>query len=140
MLAHEWMNPRPLTVTLETTLAEAKAIMEKYWIRHLLVVDGEALVGILSDRDVRTASLPPGPRFPAAEQEAHLARVPVREAMTRDPRPVEPATPLGEVARVMLEHRFSGVPVVDGGRLVGILTDTDILRAFIRMVEGERSV
>ncbi len=140
MLVQEWMNPRPLTVAPETTLAEAKGIMDKYWIRHLIVVEGEALVGVLSDRDVRTASLPAGAQTPAAAQEAHLARVPVREIMTRDPRTVRPATALVEVARLMIEERFSSVPVVDGDRLVGILTDTDILRAFVAVAEGGRSV
>ena len=140
MLVQEWVNPRPLTVAPETTLAEAKALMEKYWIRHLIVVEGEALVGVLSDRDVRTASLPPVAQTPAAAREDHLARVAVREAMTRDPRTVRPDTPLVDVARLMIEHRFSGVPVIADGRLVGILTETDILRAFIQMVEGERAV
>ncbi len=139
MLVQEWMNPRPLTVAPQTTLAEAKGIMDKYWIRHLVVVEGEALVGVLSDRDVRTASLPPGAQTPAAAQEAHLARVAVREAMTRDPRTVRPDTPLLEAARLMIEHRFSSLPVVDGARLVGILTETDILRAFVAVVEGGRA-
>ena len=138
MLVQEWMNPRPLTLAPEATMAQAKALMEQYWIRHLLVVEGDALVGILSDRDVRTASLPPGAQNPAAAREAHLARVAVREAMTRDPRTVRPDAPLVDVARLMIEHRFSGVPVVDGARLVGILTETDILRAFITMAEGQR--
>jgi len=139
MLAQQWMNPRPLTVTPGTMLAEAKAIMEKYWVRHLLVVEGDALVGMLSDRDVRMASLPPGPGYTDAEREARLARVAVRDAMTRDPRTVGPDALLVDVARLMLEHRFGGVPVVGGGRLVGILTETDILRAFIKMVEGDRA-
>ncbi len=138
MLVRQWMNPRPLTVIPETTLAQAKALMDKYWIRHLIVVEGEALVGVLSDRDVRTASLPPGAQTTAAAQEAHLARVAVRDAMTKGPRTVQPDAPLVEVARLMIEHRFSSVPVVEGGRLVGILTETDILRAFVAAVEGQR--
>jgi CBS domain-containing protein len=134
MLAREWMNPRPLTVTPGTMLAEAKAIMEKYWVRHLPVVEGDALVGVLSDRDIRTAGLPPGPGYTDAEREARLVQVAVRDAMTRDPRTVGPDAPLVDVARLMLEHRFGGVPVVDGGRLAGIITETDILRAFIKLV------
>lgn len=138
MLVQEWMNPRPLTIGPASTLAEAKAIMEKYWIRHLLVTEGEALVGILSDRDIRTASLPPGERYPANVREAHLARVAVREAMNRAPQTVRSDDPLVKVARLMVEERFSAVPVVDDDRLVGILTETDILRAFIRTAEGGR--
>ncbi|HEY7677158.1 MAG TPA: CBS domain-containing protein [Candidatus Methylomirabilis sp.] len=130
------MNPRPLTVTPGTMLAEAKAIMQRYWVRHLPVAEGEVLVGMLSDRDIRMASLPPGPGHTDAEREARLGRVAVRDAMTQDPRTVGPDAPLLDVARFMLEHRFGGVPVLDGGRLVGIITETDILRAFIKMVEG----
>jgi acetoin utilization protein AcuB len=138
MLAHEWMNPRPLTVGPETMLAEAKVIMERYWVRHLPVVEGDALVGMLSDRDIRMASLPPGPAYTDAEREALLGRVAVRDTMTRNPRTVGPDAPLVEVVRLMLEHRFGGVPVLDGGRLVGIITETDILRAFLKRVEGDR--
>ncbi len=140
MLAHEWMNPRPLTVAPGTMLAEAKAIMEKYWIRHLLVVEGDVLVGMLSDRDIRTASLPPGAEYTDTERETRLARVAVRDAMSRDPQAVRPDAPLVDVARLMLEHRFGGVPVVGEGRLAGIITETDILRAFIKMIEGDRAV
>jgi len=137
MLVKDWMNPRPLTVDTRATVAEAKAIMDRYWIRHLIVRDGTALVGILSDRDIRSVSLPPGGQFSQPDREAHLRRELVGAAMTRDPRTVRPDMPLREVVRLMLEHKFGGAPVMEGGRLVGIITETDILRSFLKITEGE---
>lgn len=135
MLVKDWMNPQPLTVQPETPLAEAKGMMEKYWIRHLLVLADGALVGIFSDHDLQAASLPAGPDFPAAAREAQLERVAVGDAMTKNPRTVHPDASLLEAARLILEHRFRALPVVDGGRLVGIITETDIVRAFIKLAE-----
>jgi len=113
----------------------AKGMMEKYWIRHLLVLADGALVGIFSDHDLQAASLPAGPDFPAAAREAQLERVAVGDAMTKNPRTVHPDASLLEAARLILEHRFRALPVVDGGRLVGIITETDIVRAFIKLAE-----
>ena len=139
MLVKDWMNPRPLTVDTRATVAEAKAIMDRYWIRHLIVRDGTALVGILSDRDIRSVSLPPGGQFSQPDREAHLRRELVGAAMTKDPRTVRPDAPLRDVARLMLEYKFGGAPVVEGGRLVGIITETDILRAFLTLTEGDEA-
>ncbi len=135
MLVRDWMNPRPLTVGPGATLAEAKAIMEKYWVRHLLVVEDGALVGMFTDRDLRAASLPANAEFSAAAREAQLDCVAVRTVMTSNPRTVLPNATLVEVARLMLEHRFGALAVVDGGRLAGIITETDILRAFVKLAE-----
>lgn len=135
MLVRDWMNPRPLTVGPEATLADAKAMMEKYWIRHLLVVEDDALVGMFTDRDLRGASLPANADFSAAARAAQLERVAVRTVMTKGLRTVRSDTTLVEVARLMLEHRFGALPVVDGDRLAGIITETDILRAYIKLAE-----
>lgn len=139
LLVKDWMNPRPLTVDTGVTVAEAKAIMDKYWIRHLIVLDGAALVGILSDRDIRTVSLPPGGQFSLQDREAHLRQELVSAIMTRGPRAVRPDTPIRDVARLMLEHKFGSAPVVEGDQLVGIITETDILRAFMKITEADPS-
>lgn len=136
MLVKDWMNPQPLTIRPGATLAEAKSTMEGYWIRHLLVVEESGLVGIFSDRDLRAASLPAAAEFPPKVREARLERVAVRDAMTRDFQTVRSDATLHEVARAMLEGRFGALPVVDNGRLVGIITETDILRAFLKLPEG----
>ena len=135
MLVKDWMNPRPLTIGPGATLAEAKSTMERYWIRHLLVVEGNALLGMFSDRDLRAASLPAAAEFAPAAREARLEQVAVHDAMTRDPQTVRSDATLQEVARMMLEGRLGALPVVDDGRLVGIITETDILRAFLRLSE-----
>ncbi len=137
MLVKDWMNPRPLTIGPGATLAEAKSTMERYWIRHLLVTEGNVLLGIFSDRDLRAASLPAAAEFPPAAREARLGQVVVHDAMTKDPQTVRSDATLQEVARMMLEGRFGALPVVDNGRLVGIITETDILRAFLKLSEDK---
>jgi acetoin utilization protein AcuB len=97
--------------------------MDEHRIRHLPVVTGGRLIGMVSDRDVRSAVAgPPGPG---------AGRI-----MTPDPVTVSPDTRIEHAARLMLDRRFGSLPVVDATTLVGIVTYTDLLRAFVRVVEA----
>jgi acetoin utilization protein AcuB len=97
-------------------------MMDEHRIRHLPVVAGGRLVGVLSDRDVRSA---------VAESTGTVAG----RIMTADPVTVTPQTRIEHAARVMLDARFGSLPVLDGSALVGIVTYTDLLRAFVRVIE-----
>ncbi len=103
-------------------------------IRHLPVVDGARLVGIITDRDVRTVQ--PSPATSLEQREIHyiLERLKVAEVMSRNVITVRPDEPLAEAVRLMLESRIGGLPVVEQQRLVGILTEIDLLRAFSSML------
>ena len=112
----ELMTSNAMTVQVDTTLEEATALCRSTCIRHLPVADGERLVGILSDRSLRRAH---GQRLADS--------TPVRDLMAREPVTVGPAAPVSTAARRMLDYKISALPVVEEGRLVGILTLTDLL-------------
>ncbi len=126
------MSASPITVPPSLSVPEAQELMQRWLIRHLPVTEGERLVGIVTDWDIRF-SLPPstGP-LTVWEINARLARLTVGEVMTRDVITIAPDRPLEEAAQVMLENRIGALPVVEQGRLLGILTETDLLRAFVR--------
>ncbi len=124
----EWMSRQPLAVTPEASVAEVAGLMRTRGIRHVLVMEDERLIGIVSDRDVR-GLLAEGE--PTLSPKSRVATV-MREA----PFSVDPETPLIQAARSMLEHKIGALPVVDGARPVGILTRADALEALLAAIEG----
>lgn len=110
------MATRLTSLRSTSTLAEALALAEEHFVRHLPVVDDDVLVGIVSDRDLRRAV--------GRQMESSTA---ISELMTADPIVLEPTEALAGAATRMREGRISALPVVKDGRLVGILTLTDIL-------------
>ena len=125
----DWMTRAPITVSEDCSVGLALGQMERDGVRHLLVVDGERLSGILSNRDVRRLALrDPGPSL--------LAR-PVRAIMTEDPITVAPETVVTVAARLLLEHRIGALPVRDGDKIVGIFTTADALEALLAVVENQ---
>jgi len=126
ILLREIMSRQLVTVTPDTPLSEARHLLAEHRIRRLPVIAGRRLVGIVSDRDVRSAS-------------ASHDRTPVAQIMTRNVVTVTSQMRVDEAARIMLDGRFGGLPVVDGGELTGIVTETDLLRALIDVLETESS-
>src|SRR5579885_635100 len=120
MLVASRMRKNPATATPRDTLAEAAAKMHSGNFRHLPIVDNGKLVGMLSDHDVR-------------QHQGHLTDTRVTGAMTENPITVTPDTTMEEAAEIMLERKIGGLPVVDKDRLVGIITTTDLLGAFVEI-------
>ncbi len=120
MKVSEWMVADPVTVTPRTEVREAIRLMRQHHIRHLPVVAGGELVGLVTASDLRELILP------SMVETIHLAEVMISEPVT-----VSPDTQIDAAARLIYEHRIGGLPVVRGRRLVGIVTVTDILKAFI---------
>jgi CBS domain-containing protein len=112
------MTSKLITVGPHDSLAKAKALMDSGNFRHLPVLEDGRLVGILSDRDMRLHS-------------GYLDSTRVDAAMTPDPVTITPTTTVEEAARLMLRLKISAAPVVDEGKAVGILSTSDILRAFL---------
>lgn len=104
-------------------------VMKLGRIRHMPVLDGERLVGIVSERDLLAASLSMALDFEGRERRSFLRSVDVSEVMTSDVIRVEQHTPVSEAARLMIRKRIGCLPVVDeGDRPVGLLTETDLIR------------
>jgi acetoin utilization protein AcuB len=130
MRVRELMTGGPITVGPETPIFEARQIMVKERIRHLLVLEDGRLVGIVTDRDIRLSLPSQATSLSIWEVNYLLARLTVREIMSQPVITVGPDREAADAARLMLSHRIGGLPVVDGGFVIGIVTETDIVRAF----------
>jgi acetoin utilization protein AcuB len=136
MHVRDLMTRSLITAGPATSVTEAKALMVKERIRHLLVTDGGKLVGLITDRDIRLNLASPATSLSVWELNYLLARLTLGDVMTKSLIVVDPERDAGEAARIMLEHRIGALPVLDGTRLVGILTETDIVRAFAESREA----
>jgi acetoin utilization protein AcuB len=143
MFVKLWMNTSPITITANQTIAEAQSCMQENRIRRLPVVDQEGrLVGILSRQDIADA-LPSTIEGGKTEASSLLASTTTVEAiMAGSPLVAEPMTPLETVAQRMRKHKVGAMPVVQDGKLVGIITESDIFSAFMTVLgaggEGAR--
>lgn len=134
MVVKDWMRKSLITVEADEGISAAWRKLKENKIRHLPVMEKGKLVGIVTDRDLRQAL--PSPVTSLSIYEIHylLDRVKVREVMTRYLITVGPETPIEEVAHLLVSHRVGGLPVVDGEKLVGIITETDVLQAFVEVI------
>lgn len=127
MLASDLMTPSPLTVDPEASLQSALALMLRFDIRELPVIEDEALVGIITDRDLKSFLGPGAREIDESLLDEERLEERVGEVMTHEPEVVSPETPLSAVCRTLVEFRVGALPVVRGGRLVGIISVTDCL-------------
>ena len=133
-LVRDWMTSQVVTIRPNTTLPQAHELMAQKNIRRLPVVDDRGrLVGIITQGDVRGAEPSQATSLSMWELNYLLTTVCVQEIMTRDPVTVEEGVSICEAARLMLEYRVSGLPVLSrAGQLVGIITESDIFRMVVR--------
>lgn len=131
------MTPEPVTISEMESMGEAMVVMRRNQIRHLPVVNGNVLVGIVTDRDLRRAS--PSLLSGIAEEQYKevLDSTPVSRIMTREPFTVRLDTDLVEAVRVLVDKRISSLPVVNGAELVGIFTEVDALRCLLEVLKKE---
>jgi acetoin utilization protein AcuB len=132
MIVAKRMMRNPVSVDENDSMKKAMDLLRERDIRHLPVLkDGEKLVGILTERDIKQASPSPATALEIREIYYLLDKVKVRQIMTRRPYTISSTAPIEEAALIMREKKIGCLPVVDAGRVVGILTETDILDAFI---------
>lgn len=132
MKVRELMSGAPITVSPDTPVFDARQTMVKERIRHLLVTEAGRLVGIITDRDIRLNLPSQATSLSMWEVNYLLAKLTVSKVMTKSVIIVGPDQDAGDAARLMLEHKIGALPVLDGEHLLGILTETDVLRAFAR--------
>ena len=112
-----------ITTSPETSVLDARAVMDKKRIRHLLVTDASGeLLGLVTDRDIRLNLPSPATTLSVWEMNALLARLRVGEVMTESVISVGPDRDVREAASIMLDHKIGALPVRESGRLIGIVT------------------
>jgi acetoin utilization protein AcuB len=132
MNVRDLMTTSPITVGPETPVVDARQLMIDKRFRHVLIADGPKLLGIVTDRDIRLNLPSPATSLSVWEINYLLARLTVASVMTKSLVTVSPRQDTREAALLMLDHKIGALPVVDGGLLVGIITETDLLRAYVK--------
>lgn len=129
----DWMTSNVITTRRNTSISSAHQIMRENNIRRLPVVEDGKLIGIITIGDVREASPSDATTLSIWELNYLWAQLTVEKIMTRNIMSVKLDTPIIDAAEMMLEHKVSGLPVVDdGGVLMGIITESDIFRMLVR--------
>lgn len=131
MKVSEMMQHSVLTVTPDTSLAIGWRLMEDHHIRHLPVTADGRLVGLVTDRDIRRASPSATPLHTQAEITVYMGTTPIESCMTQDVITVSPEADIALATQKMLDGRFGCLPVLAQHRLVGILTEIDLLRGYL---------
>jgi len=138
MLVKEYMTPNPRSVSEDSSILEAADLMKKHKVRRFPVLRDNELIGIVTDRDLRSAAPSQVISFDAQERElmpelhSLLSGITVQEVMSSDVITIHPDQTIVAAAQLMLEHRMSGIPVVDSRtQLLGIITETDIFKVLV---------
>lgn len=134
MFVKSRMTTTPFTVTPDTTVPEAVELMRTRRVRHLPVVQDDHVVGVISHSDIAAASPSKATTFSAGEVNYLLAKLKVGKVMTRNPITISSGALLEEAAVLMRDNKIEMLPVVDGHRLVGVITESAILDSFIEIL------
>jgi len=130
------MTKDPLTATPNETIGQADELMNANKIRQLPVVQARELVGIVTDRDIR--SFLSGSLLDSPEAREKALNTKIGEIMTTDPVTVSPEDDLQEAVELLIEEKFGGIPVVEQSEgLVGIVTYVDVLRCFLTRLQED---
>lgn len=133
----EWMTEPVVTIGADASVRQAAELMKTRQIRHLPVVESDGrLIGIVTDRDLRQMIFDPAIQERVGDAVEALGGLTVGETMTWAVIAVRPESGIREAARLMREQKVGALPVVEGGRVVGMLTERDLLRAFEELIRG----
>lgn len=135
MLVEDIMEAHAVTVTPETRIPHIVRQLQRRGCRHVPVVDGGKLVGLISDRDIKQAMTSAVLSTEGRERDRLLEELTAGQIMTRAVITIGPLFAIEEAARLMATRKISALPVTEDGRLVGIVTETDVLHFFVRRWE-----
>ncbi|MBC7320509.1 CBS domain-containing protein [bacterium] len=128
------MTPNPIVIDPEVSILDALHIMKENKVRRLPVVAHGKLVGIVTEKDLRESPSLKATSLSIYELNYLLAKTPVKEIMTKNPITVTPDTTIEEAAVIMRDNEISGLPVVEDGKVVGIVTETDIFDMLVKLL------
>lgn len=135
MLVHERMSKHPITITEDAPINEAMKLMRDEKVRRLPVLNKKGeLVGIVSEKDLLYVSPSPATSLSIYELHYLISKITVGEIMTTDVITVSEHTPLEEAARIMADNKIGGLPVMRDGKLVGIITESDLFKIFLELL------
>ncbi len=137
MFVRNFMTHEPTVISPDDNLFQAMHTLRKRGVRHLPVVEDNRLVGVVVERDLLSNQPSPATTLSVYEIYSLLETLHIRQIMSRPVVTVEGDCPLEEAARIMVEKKISCLPVMDGDRLVGIITETDIFKALVEVLGGE---
>ncbi|MHC5039007.1 MAG: CBS domain-containing protein [Planctomycetota bacterium] len=132
MIIRDFMTPEPWTISPERSIKDAKEMMLIHKVRRLPVAKGGTLVGIITKEDILAASPSVLDFMNAEEIKAHIEGTMVQSIMTEDPYTVDADAPIEKAALIMKEKKIGGIPVLEKGKLIGMITETDIFRTFVQ--------
>ena len=139
MLVRDRMSRHPITITADVHIDEALKVMRDNRVRRLPVVDKDGRpVGIISEMDLLYASPSPATSLSVYEIHYLMARITVQDVMTKEVISIKENTPLEEAARIMVDNKIGGLPVVRDGKLVGIITETDLFKIFLELLGARK--
>ena len=134
MLVKNWMSRNVISVSINDAMDHAIRLMKEHRIKMLPVLDKGAIVGVVTDRDLKRASASDATTLEIHELLYLISRIRMRDIMSRDPVTVPLDYTIEETAKILLQKNISGVPVVDhDNRLVGVITQTDLFRVLIAL-------
>ena len=131
MFVSDWMTRKVITVSPEDSIAEASKLTKEKGIKHLPVVHGEKLKGILSDRDIKEYVPTKATSLDVYELHYLLAKTKVKEVMKTKVYTTTPDTPIEEAAMLMRDQKIGCLPVIENNKVVGIISDKDIFKVLV---------
>jgi acetoin utilization protein AcuB len=135
MLVQHWMTRNPITIEADTPFLEARLILKEKRIRHLPIVDGGKLIGVITDRDVKEAAPSGATTLDVFELNYLLLKMKVRDLIKQEPVTIKPTNSVEKAALLMHDHRIGCLPVVDeAGKLIGLITQTDLLEVMVEIL------
>ena len=139
MFVKTYMTPDPVTISPDTNFPQAMDLIRKHNIRRLPVTDKGRLVGIVVHADLLSTQPSPATTLSLYEIYSLIETIRMRQIMSRPVIAVEGDCPLEEAARIMVENTISCLPVMDGDKLVGIITETDVFKALVEVLGGSEA-
>ncbi len=132
MLIKDIMQTQVVSATPETRVADLPRVLQRRGIRHVPVMDGGKLAGLISDRDLKQAMASAALSTEGRDRDQLLDRLTAAQIMTRSVVTIGPMFGVEDAARIMVTRKISALPVIEAERVVGIVTETDLLALFVR--------
>lgn len=134
MFVRERMSRPVISVSTEAPINEVLAMFKKERIRRAPVLKNGKLVGIVSEKDLLNAAPSSATTLSIWEMNYLISKVKVKDVMTKKVITVDRDTPIEEAARIMADKKIGGMPVLDGDRVVGMITETDLFKVFLELM------